>query len=161
MRNSKPIIGICIARTELSNDLNDIIFDIMEYLDYNDDNGIDPDDLDNLDESLFKNRDGVSQFNLVKLFFKWTESIGDAITIQSFTTVEGELAFAFIHNEFNYNTDLIPWCDHDCYTLTVTDMNMIIEMTKAYDDFCRSTMNETLYEHFGNLGNIGLHYIAN
>jgi hypothetical protein len=161
MRNSEPVIGICIARTETSTDLVDVLFDVIEYLEYGDDNGIDPDDLDNLDESLFQNRDGVSQFNLVKLFFKWAESTGNDITIRSFTTVNGEQAFGFIHNEFNYNTDLIPWCDHDCYTLTVADLNTIIEITKVYDEFCRTTMNRTLYEHFANLGNIGLHYVAN
>ena len=161
MMNSKPIIGICIARTETSTDLVDVIFDVMEYLDYSEDFGIDPDDLDNLDESLFQNRDGVSCFNLVKLFFQWSESVGDQTTIQVHESACGDLAFAFTHNEFNYNTDLIPWRQDDCYTLTVSDMNMIIEMIKVYDEFCRTTMNRTLYEHFANLGNIGLHYVAN
>ena len=161
MRNSTPVIGICIARTETSTDLVDVLFDVLEYLDYADGFGIDPDDLDNLDESLFQSRDGVSMFNLVKLFFKWCESTGNDFDIRQYTTVDGELAYAFEHKEFKYNTDIIPWRDSDCYTLTVSDMNMIIEMTKAYDAICRSTMNSTLYEHFSNLGNIGLHYVAN
>lgn len=160
MQNSKPIIGICLARTETSTELVDILFDVFEYLDYDDPFGIDVNDLDNIDESMFQTRDGISMFNLVKLFFTWLESTGESIDIRYYETAAGEPAFAFEQKEFNYNTDLIPWRLDDCYTLTVTDMNTIIAMTQAYDSFCRATMNKTLYEHFANLGNIGLHYVA-
>lgn len=159
MNTNAPMIGICIARTETSSTINDILFDIIEHLEYKFISEFNLNDLKTIDEEMFQNPEGVSYVNLVKQFFIWATKVSDTVTMDmSFYSERDEHCYEFIHNVYNYDTNFLPWRDDDCYTLSVANMNMIIELTKAYTDFCQSTMNGTLFTHFYTLGGIGLHY---
>jgi len=158
MNQRRPVIGICIARTETSDDFNDILYDIInecmnvESMDFCEEN------VGEMDSGFFENQDGVSYYHTIMQFVKWySENL--SITMHVGSAPDGNPVYSFVHDEFKYDTEIMPYDKDDTYTLSVTDINTVLEMIKAYDSFVFKTMNLTLYDNFNINGRIGLHYL--